>query len=467
MNRPAPLLTRRALAATGRPSPAAPVRIVHLGLGAFHRAHQAWYTARAADSAAWGIEAYAGRSGSLPDLLAPQDGLFTLVERGAAGDTFTHIGSLSSVQPASTWALCARVSSPRTAIITITVTEAGYTLTPTGTLDLHHPDVAADIVVLRKADPIKDAVLRTMMGRLVAALEARRRAGGGPIAIVPCDNFPHNGPTVRAAVLALAQETFPALATWIISEVSFVSTSVDRITPRVEESLVEHVEEATGWRDRAPLATEPFADWTLAGDFPAGRPDWSSSGATFVDNITPYEDRKLWLLNGAHTLLATEGRLRGHRTVAEAIEDPVCLASVGRWWDEAERQLPASMHIAQYRSELLARFRNPRIAHQLEQISSDSLTKVALRVVPVALRERAAGRDAVGAAAVVGAWIALVRSGLSINESQSSRVEQALTGGQPAQALLATVSPALAADQKFCALTAAFAEGSAAGISVR
>src|SRR5690606_18164523 len=153
-------------------------------------------------------------------------------------------------------------------------------------------------------------------------------------------NFPANGAVLGRALRALAAERSPGLAGWIAGTVSFVSTSVDRITPRVDDVLVETVRAGTGWRDVAPVAAEPFADWVLAGEFPAGWRAWEAAGAVLVGDVEPYENRKLWMLNGAHTLLACLGRLRGHATVAEAIADPVCAAAADRWWDEAGRQLP-------------------------------------------------------------------------------------------------------------------------------
>ena len=221
---------------------------------------------------------------------------------------------------------------------------------------------------------------------------------------MPCDNLPENGPLIRRALGRLAQEVDPTLADWLPLGTSFVSTSVDRITPRLGPDDRTLVATATGWFDETPVVTEPFADWVLAGDFPSGRPQWETAGARFVDDITPWEARKLWMLNGAHTLLASSGRLRGHATVAEAFADPVCRAQVDELWEEAARNLP-SVETVEYRQALAERFANPRIVHLLDQIAEGSRTKLRLRIVPVALAERAAGRSAVGAATAIAAWI--------------------------------------------------------------
>ena len=190
----------------------------------------------------------------------------------------------------------------------------------------------------------------TVLGRLVTVLAARRHAGAGPIAIVPCDNIPDNGGFVARGVMEFARLVSPELAAWIAEHASFVSSSVDRITPHIRRTP-DAVADA-GWIDSSTVITEPFADWVLAGDFPAGRPDWESAGARFVTDIEPWENRKLWLLNGAHTLLAVSGQKRGLYTVAEAITDTECRALVDAYWEEAVLALPEDTDHDRYR-ELL------------------------------------------------------------------------------------------------------------------
>lgn len=444
-------LSRANAAARGLvPATPPPVRIVHLGLGAFHRAHQAWYTARAADAAGWGIAAFTGRSPALAELLAPQDGLYTLVTRGPHGDDFELVGSLAWVAAGGHPSLVPSLAAPATAVVTLTITEAGYRLDGAGEPDLGDPAVRSDLELLRIAvapDAVLDAAApQTALGRLLLGLEARRRAESPPLAVVSCDNLPDNGGRLGHALLALAESVSPPLARWLPDAVSWVSTSVDRITPRPDPVLTPLVESETGWTDAAPVVTEPFSSWVLSGDFPSGRPAWETAGAAFVDTIAPYETRKLWLLNGAHTLLASLGRLRGHETVAQAMADPGCGQAVERWWDEARRQLPPEVGVDQYLQELRERFRNERIEHRLEQIATDGLTKLRVRMVPVASRERAAGRPASASAEVVAAWIAVVRSLAPVPDSCDREIEQA---GGDADALLALVSPALASDASF------------------
>lgn len=433
-----------------------PVRIVHLGLGAFHRAHQAWFTAQVDEEAEWGIAAFTGRSPAAAQELARQDGLFTLIERSASGDTATIIRSIvEAVDGADLSRLVALLAAPATAIVTLTITEAGYRLTPDGQPNRADPAVRADSEWLRRAlsapelpDSFRDGPTTTL-GRLLLGLDARRRAGAGPIAIVPCDNMPNNGALVASGLGALARSASPALADWIATNVSFVSTSVDRITPRTTPDDLAAAAEITGWQDEAAVVTEPFADWVLSGDFPAGRPAWERAGARFVDDIDPFERRKLWLLNGAHSLLAYSGLLRGHATVAEAMADPVCRRWIDAFWDAAVRHLPAEgLDLERYRAALGARFDNARIEHQLEQISAEAVTKLRVRIAPTILAERAAGRDGIAGIRAIGSWVALLLSGRSLADASSDAVAAALQlpACDAVAPLVDLVDPRLAAD---------------------
>jgi fructuronate reductase len=301
---------------------AAPVRLVHLGLGNFFRAHQAWYTDRAGDAENWGIAAFTGRSATVAEQLTAQDGLYTLVTRGADRDRFDLVASLSRAHAAAehdAWLSC--FAAPDLAAVTITVTEAGYVRRPDGGLDADRPAVRADLDALRR-DP--SALVATTPARLAAGLAARRRADAGPLAIVPCDNVAGNGAIAARVVGDAAELLDPALAAWIAESVSVVTTMIDRITPRTTPQDVETVLAATARDDRSPVVTEPFTEWVLQGTFPAGRPRWEDAGATFTDDVTPFEHRKLWLLNGAHSLLAYAGSIRGHLTVAAAVADDTC-----------------------------------------------------------------------------------------------------------------------------------------------
>ncbi|WP_404429891.1 mannitol dehydrogenase family protein [Microbacterium lacus] len=386
---------------------APPVRIVHLGLGAFSRSHSAWYTEHASDAHEWGIAAYTGSSVELAQALEAQDGLYTLVTRSVSGDEAEVIGSIVRAEPGGNLpALLTDLAAPGTAIVTLTITEAGYRADRHGELDLSDPLVAADRETLSAVSlnsALGATTMRTALGRLVLGLEARRRAGGGPIAIVSCDNLPDNGGLLRACVLGFAAANFETHE-WCEANVSFVSSSVDRITPAISSDELAAFRDR--FHDRAPVVTEPFADWVLSGAFPAGRPRWETAGARFTDELEPWEARKLWMLNGAHTILASLGPFYGHADVAQAIADPVCREAVEAFWDEAGRHLPEDLDLPQYRTSLLERFSNPRIVHLLSQISLDATTKVRLRIAPVATLERSAYRSAEASALAIAAWLA-------------------------------------------------------------
>jgi len=437
-----PNLSREALAAAGDPAAPAPIRIVHLGLGAFHRAHQAWYTARADDADEWGIAAFTGRSPEAASALDPQDGLYTLVVRDTDGDRLETVTSIVEARDGGdVERLCELFARAEVAVVTTTVTERGYRLAWDGSLDPHDTHLLRDLESLRA-----HGVPSTLLGRLVAGLRARRDAGAGPIAVVPCDNVPGNGAFLATGVLQAAAIVDDSLREWIARSVSFVSTSVDRITPRAEPSEVSGALAGLPWHDAAPVVTEPYSDWVLSGRFPAGRPRWESAGARFVDDIEPWERRKLWMLNGAHTLLALAGSRRGLRTVAEAMDDQELAAMTASLWEEAARHLPPELEAGDYADRLLQRFRNPRIEHRLSQIAQDSDDKLRLRIVPIAEAELAAGRRAQGCAFAIASWL--------LHDGSDD-----VTRG------LASLSPVLAADERFVAVVRAMLE--AAPVAIR
>ncbi|GAA2151181.1 fructuronate reductase [Humibacillus xanthopallidus] len=414
--------------------PAAPVRIVHLGVGNFFRAHAAWYTEHASDAAQWGIAAFTGRSPAIAESLAGQDGLYTLLVRGPGGARPEVISSLTAVHPADDLeALRGYFVDPAVAVVTITVTEAGYRRNSAGGLDVDASDVSADIAALQR-DP--RGVVSTTPGKLVAGLLARRATGGGPIAVVPNDNVPDNGAMVARVVGDLAALVDVTLPAWIDAHVSWVTTMVDRITPRSTADDRAEVLSQTGIDDPETVPTEPFSEWVLAGTFPAGRPDWESAGATVVDDVRPFETRKLWLLNGSHSLMAYAGSILGHETVADAIADPLVRSWVEEWWDAAAPHvdLPA-VDVSGYRQALLDRYRNPQIRHLLAQIAADGSQKVPIRALPVIRAELAQGRVAPGATRIVAAWVPHLRGlGAPVTDTAADEV-RALAQGEPEAAV--------------------------------
>jgi fructuronate reductase len=434
--------------ASGKGRPAAPVRLVHLGLGNFFRAHQAWYTDRAPDAGDWGIAAFTGRRGELAETLTAQEGLYTLITRAAEGDRFEVLSSLSRAHAAAEHeAWLGYFASPAVAAVTVTVTEAGYLRGGDGGLDRDRPEVQADAEALRQ-DPA--APVRTAPARLAAGLAARRRADAGPITLVPCDNLPHNGEVATRVVHDLAEMVDPDLAGWMADSVAYVTTMVDRITPRTTEEDVRAVAEATGLQDRAPVATEPFHEWVLSGSFPGGRPRWEDAGATFTEDIAPFEERKLWLLNGGHSLLAYAGSARGHETVAEAVADDACREWLQEWWDEAAGYLPfPEPEVAAYRAALLDRFANPRMRHRLGQIADDGSQKLPVRVLPTLRQERAAGRLPPAATRILAAWACHLRgAGVPVRDARADELTPLAKGPLPEAVprVLAALDPAVGGD---------------------
>ena len=400
-----------------RRAPRVTVRIVHLGLGAFHRAHQAWYTAHSDPGQEWGIAAFTGRSPDAARILRRQDCLYTLVTREPDGDRVETVESIVAAHDgADTDALRDYLRRPEVTVVTLTVTEKGYRQDERGNLDTNDPEVAADLqalsVALTSDGVLTSGILHTMPGRLLWALDARRRAlPDATITLIPCDNLPDNGAVLRRVLHDLAGATSPPLAAWISAQVDIVSTSVDRITPRTTTADIDAVAMSTGIRDEALVVTEPFHSWILAGRIRAPRPPWEAAGAVVVTDIEPFEQRKLWMLNGAHSLLAYEGILRGHETVAAAIRDPECLARVHALWDLDESLLAsadAHLDLAGYRDALIWRFSNPAIAHRLRQIATDGSIKLRARILDPLRRARGTGAHGEAALAVLEAWARFV-----------------------------------------------------------
>ncbi len=438
--------------------PAAPIRSVHLGIGNFARAHQAWYTSHASDADQWGIAGFTGRGPAIADALAPQDGLYTLINRGPDGDSFEVMATLSAVHPAADHdAYLDYLRHPDLALLTLTVTEAAYLRAGDGHLDRGREDVQADIATLR-AD--REAPVTTVPGRLVAGLLARRSADAGPLTLLSCDNLPGNGAVTRTVVRDLTELLDRSLVGWIDDAVDFATSMVDRITPRTTDRDRDLVREAQGYVDADPVPTEPYHEWVISGRFPAGRPRWEDAGALVVDDVELFEQRKLWLLNGSHSQLAYAGSILGHATIDQAIDDSDCRSWVEAFWDEASRHLEFSAaEIGEYRQALLTRFANPRVRDQLARIAADGSQKLRVRTVPVALAERAAGRLPVGCATTFAAWVLHLRDqGAPVQDAGADAARAAAATDDLTEAVrgvLRTLEPVLADDDDFVAAVVA------------
>lgn len=414
-------------------APKAPERIVHIGIGAFAKAHQIWYTQQVDGDNQWGVVAFTGRSATVANQLSEQDGLYTVVNRAANGDSFEVISKIVRAEDGmNITEFTNTIAKPEIAIVTLTITEAGYGFTKDGKLDFENPAPA--------------------INRLAFALDMRRRNSGASIALVSCDNIPNNGQLLQQAVRNVFATFETGAIEWLDNNVSFVSTSIDRITPQTTASDIDEVLAKTAWQDNSVTVTEPFHDWILSGEFPAGRPEWEKAGAKFVDEIEPFEKRKLWLLNGAHSILAYTGLARGHSTVADAIADEHCNEQVQNFWADAVKHLTGTdLQLDQYRSALLERFGNPRIAHQLRQIAKDGATKLAVRIAPVAIAELQSGGNASAEAQAIGAWIAHLRTG-EFEDTQGEAIRLALASQDQVNSLIRLLDQGLSDSSEFVEL---------------
>jgi fructuronate reductase len=379
------------------------IGVAHLGPGAFHRAHQApVFEALLAHDPRCGVCEIALRSDRVRQALAPQDGLYTLVELDAEPRP-RIVGAIKEVLTASDKpaAVLQRLADVRTRMITLTVTEKGYCLTPGGELDLAHPDVAADLT--RPAAPL------SAVGWLAEGLRLRLSQGAGGLPIVSCDNLTDNGGKLGRAVAALARAQGDAgLAAWIEDEVVFPATMVDAITPATDDALRERVRAEIGLDDAWPVQRERFTQWVIEDRLGPGAPDLAQAGVQLARDVRPFEQAKLRLLNGAHSSLAYLGLIAGRRTVAEAMSDPALAGFVERLMRaDIAPSLPrtAGLDLERYIDSILARFRNPAIAHQLAQIAWDGSQKLPIRLLGTVADALAAGRPVARLAVPVAAWM--------------------------------------------------------------
>jgi len=380
------------------------VGILHLGLGAFHRAHQAVYTDDVlAGDPRWGILGVSLKTPRAIEPIAAQDGLYTLLTRTTDGVTARVIGAVRETlfAGAARAALVARFADPRIAIVSSTVTEKGYCHDPaTGALDFAHPDIVHDV-----AEPQAPV---SAVGIVVAGLAARRAAGAGPLTFVCCDNLPHNGRMVEGLVQAYAQRRDPALARWIAENVAFPSTMVDRIVPATTDADIAEAARQLGVADAAPVTAEPFGQWVIEDRFRAAQPAWEDAGAQLVGDVAPFELMKLRLLNGSHSTLAYLGFLMGHDFVWQASSDPLLAPFVLRQMHEEivpTLERPAGTDLAAYCDELMTRFRNAALPHRTRQIAMDGSQKLPQRLLGTVRDRLAAGAPLAHLPLAVAGWI--------------------------------------------------------------
>ncbi|MBY5848242.1 mannitol dehydrogenase family protein [Rhizobium ruizarguesonis] len=378
--------------------------ILHLGPGAFFRAHFAPFTdaAIAVSGGDWGIEVASLRTADVADHLNEQNGLYTMLIRDTSGTVAQVIGPIlrAHVATRDPAGLLDRLEDPAIRIVSLTVTEKAYGMdTATGGLDLKHADVAADLA--NRHAP------RGVIGYLVEGLSRRRAKGIAPFTPLSCDNLPSNGAVLKRLVLDFAERVDPSLRQWIEANVPFPSTMVDRITPASTEATYQDAERLTGRQDLAAIETEPFTQWVIEDHFADGRPAWEKAGALMVTDVSAYEKMKLRMLNGAHSLLAYLGYIGGYEFIRDVMDDAGLAALAYRHMHAAARTLDAvpGIDLDDYASELIARFANKAIAHRTYQIAMDGTQKLPQRLLEPATEALAHGDKAETYAIAVAAWM--------------------------------------------------------------
>jgi fructuronate reductase len=383
------------------------VGIVHIGPGAFHRAHQAVFTddVLAQFGGDWRILGVSLRSATTAQNLNAQNGLYTLVVRPdklGMPSEYRVIGSIALIlaPDVGVASVLTAMARPETRIVSLTITEKAYCVNSgKGALDIHDPQIAADLA--------NSKMPTGAIGLITRALQMRYEAGLAPFSVMSCDNLPDNGLTVRTAVLGFAQHVDPMLASWIQANVSFPATMVDRITPATTQALCDEVHRETGRLDSIPVETEPFSQWVVEDNFCNGRPAWGEVGVLMVKDVRPYEQMKLRMLNGAHSMLAYAGFLAGHRYVRDVMADPALARLVARHINAAGATLDSldGVNFKEYAQKLLLRFSNPNIAHETYQIAMDGSQKMPQRIFEPALVALDRGGDVDPFAFAIACWI--------------------------------------------------------------
>ncbi len=369
--------------------------ILHIGLGSFHRAHQAVYLHHLRESGdrTWGLVGSNSRNDMAETMaaLAAQQGQYTLETISPAGERrYERITSIVRVIPYTPdlAGLVATGAAPSTRIVSFTVTEAGYYLDAKDRLDAGAADIAADLAAARQG-----RAGSTIYGALTALLRARKNAGGGRVTLLNCDNLRHNGDRARAGLMQfIAMAGDDALARWVESHTTSPNAMVDRITPRPTPDVAERVKAATGWADAAPVMGESFIQWVIEDDFCAGRPAWESVGVEMVPSVAPYEEAKIRILNATHSCIAWAGTLVGMSYIHEGTHDPVIRGFAHAYVTDDvipclhTPEHPSPIDLARYRDVVLDRFGNPAIRDTNQRVAMDGFSKIPGFIAPT-LRE--------------------------------------------------------------------------------
>lgn len=384
-------------------------RIVHFGFGAFHRAHQALLTDRVlnAQGGDWGICEISLFSGDrLMSQLREQNHLYTVLEKGANGNQAIIVGAVKECLNAKLDSLAAIIEKfcePQVAIVSLTITEKGYCIDPaTGSLDVSNPRIIHDMQ--HPTEP------HSAPGILVEALHRRRERGLSPFTVLSCDNIPDNGHVVKNAVLGMAEKRAAELAAWIHQHVSFPGTMVDRIVPAATEESLDEITRELGVADPCAISCEPFIQWVIEDNFVAGRPQWEVAGVQMVDDVLPWEQMKLRMLNGSHSFLAYLGYLAGFQHISDCMQDSAFREAAYRLMmnEQAPTLRITNVDLSRYAASLIERFANPALKHRTWQIAMDGSQKLPQRMLEGIREHLARGSDWPLLALGVAGWMRYV-----------------------------------------------------------
>lgn len=396
----------------------------------------------ATGSSDWGIVGVTQRSDTVARQLEPQDGLFTVVERGSGAAPLRVVSSIVEAisgrdHPEK---VVNRIAAGATQVVTLTITEKGYRIDPlTGSLNTDDPQVKADLA----GNPPQTAI-----GQITRGIQQRSRTGAGPLTVVSCDNLPGNGELtgtlVRAFAAALPDAESGPLLAWLDANVTFPNTMVDRMVPATTAGDLDAVEHELGLRDEAAVVAEPFMQWVIEDNFAGHRPAWEEAGALFSTDVAAWEAAKLRLLNASHSMLAYLGLATGKETISDAVGEDAFRTACARMMAEDALptiSLPAGMDGRTYCAQVLERFANPALGHTTAKVGSDGSQKIGLRLLTTVRATLDAGREPRWAALAVAAWMHHVATtpAAGLNDPLAAELQAAL----PAERTAATVIPAL------------------------
>lgn len=393
--------------------------IVHVGVGGFHRSHQAYYIhslLEQQNALDWGICGVGLREAdrNIANVLKKQDYLYTLIVQHPNGDVKTEvIGAMNDFILAvdTPELVIEKMANPDTKIVSLTITEGGYNFNPNnGEFNFENPDIQQEL-----QNPDKP---KTIFGYLTAALKKRKAAGLPPFTVLSCDNIQHNGDMAAKMLLAFAQKQDTELAEWIKENVSFPNTMVDRITPVTTSAEINYLKDTFNLEDEWPVVCEPFIQWVVEDNFANGRPPLEKVGVQFVPDVSPYETMKIRLLNAGHSVLGITGAIHGHATINVCMEDATFAKFMRKYMDLEVTPVLGTiegMDLEQYKDSLEERFANPNIKDSVGRICSESSAKLPKFLVPTLQENLASGGSIDYATFILAAWCYYSDKGLNEN----------------------------------------------------